>query len=426
MKHPFQILISDSSHEHIFASVTNRLMVFSAIDGKLIGSWTDPVDAREFQESRFKARIEKQSKKKEVEKAENATKRLKTNKKEPKAPAPGAGAPPIYHYIRSLTLSRNETYLIGTTNSDKAAVIFKIDYTQENCIQLITRQVFPKRLCSVLTTLDDTKVVVADKFGDVYEISAINTEAVAEKDLVPILGHVSMLNEVVVAEHDGKQYVLTGDRDEHIKVSHYPESYVVRNWLFGHHEFVSCLHICSFNKDILISGGGDDYLILWDWWANKQLARVGLRQFIAPFLTDSHLPPERFRRDSSSREISISKVTVYEHGDTRLMVVLCENTNCLLTFKIHTEMNVEHHQTFETSLPIVDFVVLSDSILAAVDIETGTDLLQLYKFDDDGILHLTESPLTKEITMSVDCEVLGRGEFYPLYPMNSFRKRGEH
>lgn len=426
MKHPFQILISDKSGEHIFASVTNQLMVFRVSDGTLLGSWVDHVDAQEFQEKRFKARIEEQRRKEEAKADEQTLKKLKTNKKEPKVPAPGPGAPVLYNYIRSLTLSRNEKFLIGTTDSDKAAVIFQIDYSKENCLELLKRQVFPKRPCSVLTTLDDKKVVVADKFGDVYEIDAESSSVVAEKDLVPILGHVSMLSEVLVAEHHNKEFILTGDRDEHIKISHYPKTYVVRNWLFGHHEFVSCLHICLFNKEILISGGGDDYLLVWNWWDKKELARVELRELLAPFLTDAHMPPERFLREDSEREICISKVTTYCQGQTRLLVVLCENTKCVLTFKIGEKMEIEHYQTLISEYPIIDFVIVSNNLFAAVDVETTDDLLQMFHFDEQCVLSKADSEVTRKITESVQRDVETRAEFYPLYYINSLRKRSEH
>lgn len=425
MKHPIQILIADSSGQHIFASVTNSLLVFRATDGQLIGSWVDPVDAQEFQDRRFKARMEKQSKKEE-QNEEPETKKIKRNTKDPKVPVPGPGAPCIYNHIRSLSLSRNEQFLIGTTDSDKATVIFRIDFTQANCLELIKRQTFPKRPCSVLTTPDDKNVVVADKFGDVYEIDATDPAVVAEKDLVPILGHVSMLSEVVVAEHDGKQYILTGDRDEHIKVSHYPKSYVVRNWLFGHHEFVSCLQVCPFDKDILVSGGGDDYLIVWNWWDKKELSRIELRELVAPFLTEAHMPPERFLRDDSQGEICISKVAVYTHNNKRLLLVLCENTSCLLTFSIGENMVVRHSQTLLTDSPIIDFVVVANTVIAAVDVESNTDLLRMFRFDDNGVLSYEQTDLTKTITASVDCNVSSRSEFCPLYYINSLRKRSEH
>lgn len=422
MKHPFQILVTDKLGEHLFVSVKNKLLVFRLSDGVLVGTWTDTVDTQTFQEQKFKARHEAQKLKQEQE---PASKKAKTNKKEPKVPVPGPGAPVIYNYIRSLTLTRDEHHIIGTTDSDKAAVIFLIDYSKENCLALVKRQTFPKRPCAVSTSINDADLIVADKFGDVYSIPINDERIIDEKALVPILGHVSMLSDVFVAEHDNKQYVLTGDRDEHIKITHFPKSYVVKQWLFGHREFVSCLHLSDFNKDILVSGGGDDYLMLWDWFNAKKLAKVELRELIQPFLKEDHYPPERFRNEDSPKEISITKVQTLTHNGAHLIIVLCENTNCLLTFEVKGDFSVVHKQTFTTDKPLVDFAIVKDSIFAAVDCEDG-ELIEIYTLNDDLLLEKKDDELAKKISQASDCEVESRNDFYPLYYISSLRKRSEH
>ncbi|OBA20262.1 hypothetical protein METBIDRAFT_43849 [Metschnikowia bicuspidata var. bicuspidata NRRL YB-4993] len=427
MKHPFQIFVADQSGGHLFASVKNHLLAFRTSDGALIGSWADDVDLQTVQEKQLKAKREAEEKKELTDSGnEPVTKKAKTNKKEPKICPPGPGAPVIYNYLRCLALTRDEKHIIGTTDSDKAAVIFQIDYTQENCLSLIKRQVFPKRPCAVLTTIDDKSIILADKFGDVYEIGNDDSEAVPEKDLVPILGHVSMLSDVLVAEHNNQQFVLTGDRDEHIKVTHYPLSYVVKHWLFGHHEFVSCMHLPSFNKDLLISGGGDDYLLLWDWWASKQLSRVELRDLIEPHLTDAHFPPERFLQEDSPKEICVSRVLSITKNGFNLLFVLCENTNCILTFNIDENNSVTFKQKLLTKTPVVDVALVGDNLYAAVDVDSGEDLLEIFQINDDGVLEKQTSQLTAAISSHNKCEVSSREEFYPLYHIHTLRKRSEH
>ncbi|KAM9937578.1 hypothetical protein OXX80_002898 [Metschnikowia pulcherrima] len=426
MKHPFQILVADESGEHLFASVKNHLLAYRTSDGALIGSWEDDVDLQTVQEKKFKAKREAEEKQRLANAEEPANKKAKTNKKEPKVPVPGPGAPTIYNYLRSLTLSRDEMHIIGTTDSDKAAVVFKIDYSQDNCIQLMKRQVFPKRPCAVSTTIEDTKIVLADKFGDVYEFRIDSEQPIPEKDLVPILGHVSMLSDVLVAEHNGQQFVLTGDRDEHIKVTHYPLSYVVKHWLFGHREFVSCLHLPAFNKDLLISGGGDDYLLLWDWWANKQLARVELRDLVEPHLTDAHFPPERFLQEDSPKEICITKVLTVSKNGQNLILVLCENTKCILTFTIDKEFVVTFKQELLTENTVVDMTLVGDKLFTAVDEDSDENLLEIYQLNDECFLENQKSEITKTITSANSCDVTGREDVYPLYHIHSLRKRSEH
>lgn len=423
MKHPFQILLAGQNGEHLFASVKNHLLAYRMLDGKLVGSWSDDVDLQSVQKEKFWA---KRAEEQRLRDLEQPTKKAKTNQKVPKVPVPGPGAPVIYNYIRSLTLTRDGNYIIGTTDSDKAAVIFRVDYSKDNCLQLVKRQVFPKRPCAVLTSIDDSRLVLADKFGDVYEIPIDASEPVLEKDLVPILGHVSMLSDVLITEIEGKQFVLTGDRDEHIKVTHYPKSYVVKHWLFGHREFVSCLHICSFDKKLLISGGGDEYLLLWNWFENQQLARVELRNHVQEHLTDAHYPPERFAKEDPEKEISIAKVATTTQNGKNLILVLCENTNCIVIFSVDESNTVTLQSKLVTEIPIIDFALLTDSVMVANDSDEVDSLLTQFHFNKANELVKYDSSVANKISESNICEIESRKDVYPLYYVHSLRKRSEH
>jgi len=54
-----------------------------------------------------------------------------------------------------------------------------------------------------------------------------------------ILGHASPLTSFVLS-HDEK-YIITADRDEHIRVSWYPEGYNIEMYCLGHRKCVLCL-----------------------------------------------------------------------------------------------------------------------------------------------------------------------------------------
>jgi len=69
---------------------------------------------------------------------------------------------------------------------------------------------------------------------------------------------------------DGK-YLITSDKDEHIRISHYPEVYDILCYCFGHTEFVSGLQFLPTQPELLISGGGDGSLRLWHWQTGKQV-----------------------------------------------------------------------------------------------------------------------------------------------------------
>ena len=48
----------------------------------------------------------------------------------------------------------------------------------------------------------------------------------------PILGHVSMITSMLVLDDVGK--IITADRDEHIRVSEWPNSWKISRFLLGH------------------------------------------------------------------------------------------------------------------------------------------------------------------------------------------------
>ncbi|CAK7227921.1 tRNA (guanine-N(7)-)-methyltransferase non-catalytic subunit trm82 [Sporothrix curviconia] len=118
-----------------------------------------------------------------------------------------------------------------------------------------------------------------------------------------LLGHVSMLTAVAVAEGyaEGEEkagrktkakrpLILTADRDEHIRVSRgvvgataaASLTHVIETFCLGHTSFVSRLCIPASRPDRLVSGGGDGELRVWNFWPEGQLVgTAGLASLVA-------------------------------------------------------------------------------------------------------------------------------------------------
>jgi tRNA (guanine-N(7)-)-methyltransferase subunit TRM82 len=101
-----------------------------------------------------------------------------------------------------------------------------------------------------------------------------------------LLGHVSMLTDVAVTEvptvndsQKPRQYILTSDRDEHIRVSRGPpQAHIIEGFCLGHHEFVTKL--CLLEPDLLVSGGGDGDLYVWDWLKGKIISKINIQSAV--------------------------------------------------------------------------------------------------------------------------------------------------
>lgn len=103
-----------------------------------------------------------------------------------------------------------------------------------------------------------------------------------------LLGHVSMLTEILSAEVGGRAYLLTADRDEHIRISRgIPQSHIIEGFCLGHTSFVNALCIPSTRLDVLVSGGGDKELYVWDWPENKLLSKVDLLSHAQEVVSDA-------------------------------------------------------------------------------------------------------------------------------------------
>ena len=85
-------------------------------------------------------------------------------------------------------------------------------------------------------------ISISDKSGDVFQF-VIESE---EKEGKCILGHLSMLLDIKLSKC-GK-FIITCDRDEKIRVSHFPNAYNIHNFCLGHSDFVTCLDMFNDGK----------------------------------------------------------------------------------------------------------------------------------------------------------------------------------
>ena len=143
------------------------------------------------------------------------------------------------------------------------------------------------------------------------------------------LGHVSMLTSVAVVVHPaypGRTYIITADRDEHIRVSRgIPQAHVIEGFLLGHDEFVSRVCIPEKRGDVLISGGGDDDLFVWDWVSSKLLGK-------APVLAEVRkaLAPEEAEKVT---KVAVTKIFDVQQGEKTHIFVICERYVTILPFQ---------------------------------------------------------------------------------------------
>ncbi|KAF9952655.1 tRNA (guanine-N(7)-)-methyltransferase non-catalytic subunit trm82 [Mortierella alpina] len=139
---------------------------------------------------------------------------------------------------------------------------------------------------------DGSHVITADKFGDVYNmvrdipdvvapVKTAETSEDAEGDEdegeQPILGHVSMATDLALTKDN--KYIITSDRDEHIRVSQYPKGHNIETYCLGHTSFVTTIKVLpGASQKYLISGAGDATIRIWEFLKGQEVQTFNIRE----------------------------------------------------------------------------------------------------------------------------------------------------
>ncbi|KAF7309971.1 tRNA (guanine-N(7)-)-methyltransferase non-catalytic subunit TRM82 [Mycena indigotica] len=204
--------------------------------------------------------------------------------------------------IRAAAIDSDGRHLV-TVGDDKQLKVWRLDG-----LELFNQRELPKRPTALGFTKNGDAILAADKFGDIfsYPLEYVPpTAPIEDKSALYsshenpsggrlILGHVSLLNAFVLS--DDEKYIITADRDEHVRVSWYPQGYTIESYCLGHTQFVSAIHIPCFAPDVLISGGGDPVLKVWDWLGGRFERDIPISDAVEPYIRvkPARKTPRRF------------------------------------------------------------------------------------------------------------------------------------
>jgi len=155
--------------------------------------------------------------------------------------------------IRCLHFSPSGSFL-ATGGDDKQLKLWSTkDWSCYRSSQLA------KKVTAVAISQDSEMVIASDKFGEAVKLAA--SSAVAEAKSEFLLGHMSLVTSMLLV--DGDKFVVTADRDEHVRVSHFPDAYDIHTILLGHKVFVTALAAHKGLPGLVVSGDGKGEIRVW-------------------------------------------------------------------------------------------------------------------------------------------------------------------
>ncbi|KAE8739361.1 hypothetical protein FOCC_FOCC015132 [Frankliniella occidentalis] len=258
---------------------------------------------------------------------------------------------------------------------------------------LASERYMPKTATSMKFTPDSHAIVIVDKAGDAVLFSMQELQKEGEV----ILGHLSMLLDVIITAN-GKQ-ILTCDRDEKIRVSHFPNAYNIISYCLGHKEFVSSISLLPHNPTLLLSSSGDGTIQLWNYSQGTSLNSYDCTSDVTKYLkADSSSLAEL--EDGKPSSIIVNKICCCKVSDvTSLVFALFYGFQGCLLYRITLE-KIEFVQALLPNLNVLDLSVR----------ETGELLARLAKTDDniDVLQCFSYDNTAKTLTPTVSSESLNQ------------------
>lgn len=257
-------------------------------------------------------------------------------------------------------------------------------------------------------------IVIADKAGEAYLFST--TDRPTESG-TPILGHVSMLFDVLVTQD--ARYVLTADRDEKIRVSTFPNCYNIVSYCLGHERFVTNISELSHERSVLISCGGDGDIKLWDYKCGIELTSVSFCDRISSCDLENYnqlLRDIHYDESMSALLVKCLRVSYLSRMES-LIVMSFYTSKTLLVYRISgscdTQLQVSYLESITAKAEPIECLLHRQCLWVLTD-----EGLEVYKFDDRFVTHDALSYSISRLNtswQSLKNTVGNRNLFPPLY-----------
>ncbi|GAA5849033.1 hypothetical protein JCM8547_006417 [Rhodosporidiobolus lusitaniae] len=213
--------------------------------------------------------------------------------------------------------AEGKSYLVST-GEDKLLVVSSLPGLEK-----LSERELSKR-ANALEVTEGGEIVAGDKFGDVYiyplhytppadapaaPSSPTHVKGKPQKQHVktkppptqePILGHVSMLNALALIpaspEHGvTRALVATGDRDEHVRLSRFPEGHVIEGFCWGSKQFISSLLYLPptpSTTPFLLSAGADSTIQVFALPSAHLVNQFPIEELLLPYIAVSPETPQ--------------------------------------------------------------------------------------------------------------------------------------
>ncbi|EAW08228.1 putative tRNA methyltransferase [Aspergillus clavatus NRRL 1] len=441
-QYPFQCIKSverrNSGRQLIIGSAGPKIYTYAAETGERLGIWPETANTAEAKAAPSTTGEEPPEKRRKVspppdQKPEDSEPASQKSRKPEASPA--------WSTIPILAVSADGEYVVAVTAEDKCIRVFEVE--ENGALKQLSERQMPKRPSAIALADDDRTILCGDKFGDVYSLPLIDTGKGSVAPRAPakvrpdqpaattltvhskrnlasleqqlrhygqkdknsaeekpsstfehhlLLGHVSMLTDLICvsipmdsSSEKKRSYILTADRDEHIRVSRGPsQAHIIENYCLGHTSFVNSLCIPQWAPEYLVSGGGDNYLLVWRWNEGRIVQKVPLVD------------------ETSDSEVAVRGIWVTD----KMVLVAIDGSAKLLCFTLESDGTMKAQNSIQASGNVLDLTISSkdSAVLVSVDAVHVAGSTQEWRATPSSSSTLIEAFRLKSDTENVEWE----------------------
>uniref|UniRef100_A0A6V0BPJ5 tRNA (guanine-N(7)-)-methyltransferase non-catalytic subunit n=1 Tax=Pseudo-nitzschia australis TaxID=44445 RepID=A0A6V0BPJ5_9STRA len=202
-------------------------------------------------------------------------------------------------------------------------------------------------------------LIAGDVAGDSYAYNIVS-EIKEQQGQKLLLGHTaSMITDIAILgnnndDSNNKSLLVTSDRDEKIRISRFPDSYVLEGFLLGHTAYVTGLTVVvpssssQSSSPLVVSCAGDRTLRLWNLTTQSEICRLSTvsaeipTAIAASYCSTSTSTTVAVIFDDSKR-LSLYKITTAANADNPSLELLgsvdCPSQPLAIDFSECTDAN---------------------------------------------------------------------------------------
>lgn len=298
----------------------------------------------------------------------------------------------------AVSLSQDSILYCAIARGDKSLALYKVKSDDQQPAELLPYLVYEttKRIsCMSFAAGEPTTdhgaatssprpllLVAGDLAGDAHAFS-LDGDLKRHKLL---LGHTaSMLTGLCISN----SVLLTADRDEKIRISSFPQTFVIEGFLLGHEAYITALDASS--NGIVATASGDSTVRLWNVKTQKQISELSVPK-TGP--VDSQ-PSEENETSQDLIPIDLSF-----NADGTLLAVIFDQSNRLDLYRVPSPAATEENDQQEEvgKLELVQSVVCTSQPLGVRS--QGTDCFYVVQRDPNFVTRFQIT--THESTLVVE------------------------